>query len=138
MPDGDFVMGGQSRRHHHNSRHQKKYSSVSSRQREGGSLPSNVNNPYCNLSSGYDEPLLNEFSRQKVNNEQKYYLAGVQAVQDMISGGGRGGGSSTYNAQNIPEGKISHTVIEIGDTDSDETRHLLAHDSLAQVNIFRF
>lgn len=49
--DYNCGVGGQrNRRHNHNSR-QKKYSSVSSRQREGGSLPSNVNVTYCGATN---------------------------------------------------------------------------------------
>lgn len=123
MLDSDFAIGGQTRRHH-NSR-QKKYSSVSSRQREGGSLPSNVNSNLC----PYDETFLNEFNKRKTTNESSSVMHASTA--------------STANAAVRPDvhcnnrddtqlndNKISHTVIEI---EMDETRHLLAHDSLAQV-----
>lgn len=144
--ESDFV--GQTRgRHHHNSR-QKKYSSVSSRQREGGSLPSNVNVSFNNLCP-YEETFFNEYNRRKVKTDK----------QLVLTGGGTGGGVGGIGVSGIgcisndigtvnnlirenddtvtrtigSDGKISHTVIEISDHEADETRHLLAHDSLAQV-----
>lgn len=146
----DFI--GQSRgRHHHNSR-QKKYSSVSSRQREGGSLPSNVNVSFYNLCP-YEDQFLKEFKPHKIKSD-KLLLAGaaaagsVSGVVGCINSGVGALRASESAAAAIREsddtirscvgggdGKISHTVIEISDHDeADETRHLLAHDSLAQVN----
>lgn len=131
--DGDFLVGSQSKRlHQHSSRH-KKYSSVSSRQREGGSLPSNVN-----VSTSYKEPFLNEFTKTQKShkNERTIVLSG--------SGGGCGiarqdsQGSGCRDEATTGDSKKSHTVIEIDDDDADEMRHLLAHDSLAQVGLFIF
>lgn len=126
MLDSDFTIGGQTRRHH-NSR-QKKYSSVSSRQREGGSLPSNVNSNLC----PYDETFLNEFNKRKNINESSsgIHLSSAGAVGVALRQDANG--NNRDDAQ-LNDNKISHTVIEI---EMDETRHLLAHDSLAQVLLF--
>lgn len=68
--DCDYNYGGQrNRRHNHNSR-PKKYSSVSSRQREGGSLPSNVNVSNFSLSA-YEQPFLNEQHAKHVNDKKE-------------------------------------------------------------------
>lgn len=122
--DPDFPLSGNVRRHQHNSR-QKKYSSVSSRQREGGSLPSNVN---CNQCP-YEDSFLTEFNKRK-NKLDKVHGSSV----------GTAGGLDEV-AETSPRSAVPHTVIEI---EPDETRHLLAHDSLAMVShttslqIFRF
>lgn len=110
--------GSHSRRQH-NSR-QKKYSSVSTRQREGGSLPSNVN---CNP---YEDHFSNDFGKRGIKIEKAILMSQNTGVtrQDCFN---RGGDDSQQ------DGKLAHTVIEIGDSDADETCHLLAHDSLAQV-----
>lgn len=68
--DCDYNYSGtRNRRHNHNSR-PKKYSSVSSRQREGGSLPSNVNVSNCSLSV-YEQPFLNEEEAAKQSLDKK-------------------------------------------------------------------
>ncbi len=109
--------GSHSRRQH-NSR-QKKYSSVSTRQREGGSLPSNVN---CNP---YEDHFSSDFGKRGIKNEKAILMSGSTGVtrQDCFN-----------REDSQQDGKLGHTVIEIGDGDVDETSHLLAHDSLAQVN----
>lgn len=121
----DFSIGSQTRRNHHNSR-QKKYSSVSSRGREGGSLPSNVN---CNLCP-HEEPFLNEFSKRNCKMDK---AKGNTAPAAVVGANAARQDSHCvwvgYDTQ-PSENKISHTVIEI---ESEESRHLLAHDSLAQV-----
>lgn len=101
-------------RRQHNSR-QKKYSSVSTRQREGGSLPSNVN---CNP---YEDHFSNDFGKRGIKNEKAILMSGVTRP-DCFS---RGGGDDSQQ---------DHTVIEMGDADVDETSHLLANDTLAQVS----
>lgn len=122
--DGEFSLSGLSKRmNQHNSRH-KKYSSVSSRQREGGSLPSNVN-----VSISYKEPFLNEYNKapKTQKNERNVGASGgsLGSRQNSV-GSGR-----EENA--VGEMKRNHTVIEMHDDDVNETRHLIAHDSLAQV-----
>lgn len=115
--ESDGLIGSHSRRQH-NSR-QKKYSSVSTRQREGGSLPSNVN---CNP---YEDHYSNDFGKRGIKNEKTILMSGAGVTrQDCFNRG----------EDSQPDGKLGHTVIEIGDGDVDETSHLLAHDSLAQVN----
>lgn len=147
--ESDFV-GHNRGRHHHNSR-QKKYSSVSSRQREGGSLPSNVNVSFYNLCP-YEETFLKEFKPHKNKSDKQLLLAGATAtggignvVSCINSGVGNSLRSSDTSGTNADDtirscggvggdGKISHTVIEISDHDeADETRHLLAHEVLTQV-----
>lgn len=110
--ESDGIIGSHSRRQH-NSR-QKKYSSVSTRQREGGSLPSNVN---CNP---YEDHFSNDFGKRGIKNEKAI----------MMSGGARQDGFNRGD----DDGKAVHTVIDIGDGEVDETSHLLAHDSLARVS----
>lgn len=109
--DTDLSLSGHARRHH-NSR-QKKYSSVSTRAREGGSLPSNVN---CNQCPD-DESLMTEFNKRK-NKLDKVHGSIV---------GTAGGLKEAGEPVSI---SVHETVIEI---EQEETRHLLAHDSLAQV-----
>lgn len=133
--DGDYLLSGQTRRyHHHNSRY-KKYSSVSSRQREGGSLPSNVN-VSSSHTFGRTNSFLNEFNKRKIHKNER----------NIVSTAGSGlTNRTTVDSVNCVRGediqpietKISHTVINIGDDELDETRHLLAHDSLAQVKVKR-
>lgn len=122
--DGEFPLVGQSKRmNQHNSRH-KKYSSVSSRQREGGSLPSNVN-----VSISYKEPFLNEFNKgDKAHTNERNVGANAGGLGSRQNSIGSGREESA-----VGETKRSHTVIEMHDDDVNETRHLIAHDSLAQV-----
>lgn len=173
--DSDYTIGGvgggssmQQRRHaaaHNSGRHQKKYSSsVSSRPKEGGSLPTNVN---CNL---YEETFLNELNKghnvrnnNNNHNHHNHHRAAAapsapssSSTSSAVAAGAAAApvaSSSTKHHQKVaahdgtgnsgnfvwlgyePQGnesghQVSHTVIEI---ESDETRHLLAHDSLAQV-----
>lgn len=137
--DSEFLLAGQSKRmHQHNSRHKKNHSSVSSRQREGGSLPSNVN-----VSTSYKEPFLNEFNKTAAHikaHKNERTISGSSGGSSCI-GTGPGLGSRQNSVGSgcrddiIGDTKKNHTVIEIDDDDSDETKHLLAHDSLAQVCI---
>ena len=130
--DVDFTIGP-TRHNRHNSR-QKKYSSVSSRQREGGSLPSNVN---CNLCP-YEDPFLIDFVPNSTKKNDKTIAQGILRQDGGICLHNSAAAAITNNigasvqcsAEDSNDGKISHTVIEI---ETDETRHLLAHDSLAQV-----
>lgn len=175
--DSDYTIGGggggssmQQRRHaaaHNSGRHQKKYSSsVSSRPKEGGSLPTNVN---CNL---YEETFLNELNKGhnvRNNNNHNHHnhhraaaapsAASSSSTSSAVAAAAAApvASSSTKHLQKVaahdgagnsgnfvwlgyePQGnesghQVSHTVIEI---ESDETRHLLAHDSLAQVKFLK-
>lgn len=135
-------MSGRQRRLQPNNSRYKKYSSVSSRQREGGSLPSNVN-----VSSSNVDSFFHEYNRSTLktthcklernivssaagsgHNAQRSTVSVDSSVNFSI---GRGDDQSQQTHENTT--KISHTVINIGEDDADETRHLLAHDSLAQV-----
>lgn len=134
--DSDYSCGTRNRRNH-NSR-TKKYSSVSSRQREGGSLPSNVNVSNCNLSV-YEPPFLNEVSKKRNKTERTCSgtscASGTSGTSSTLS-------TCTFGHESVTSSEIKddthlveekHTVIEIGDSIyPDETQHLLAHDSLAQ------
>lgn len=147
--DSDYSIGGgggsstmQQRRHQNNNggRHQKKYSSsVSARTYAGGSLPTNVN---CNL---YDETFLNELNKGNTttrNNRAMPSSSTVSAAstskhnknhqQQQHQNDGGNFVWLGYEPTAAEQHQVSHTVIEI---ESDETRHLLAHDSLAQVNL---
>lgn len=139
--DSEFLLTGQSKRLlQHNSRHKKNHSSVSSRQREGGSLPSNVN-----VSTSYKEPFLNEFNKTAAHHKVHKNERTISGGSGSSCGGGGGTGPGLGSRQNsvgsgcrddiiiVGDPKKNHTVIEIDDDDSDETKHLLAHDSLAQV-----
>lgn len=133
--DSDFLISGQNKRHQLNSRHKKNNSSsVSSRQREGGSLPSNVN-----VSTTCREHFLHEI------NKSLSYKGGPHNKTERLSGGPHVGLGSRQNSVGSgcrddigTDAKKTHTVIEIDDyeCDDDERKHLLAHDSLAQVRYF--
>lgn len=122
--DGDFFINSAAHRRNHRdyqNRQQKKYSSsVSSRQREGGSLPCNVN-----VSSAYSDqiqPFLNEDNKGRTKNES-------------FSSNHEGGYNRVEESQ-LFGGKSGHTIIDI--YDQDETKHLLACESLAQVSFLMF
>lgn len=132
--DNDHV--GRSGGRHHNSR-QKKYSSVSTRQREGGSLPSNVNCKEC----PYEQSFMSEFKKRKNKLEKVHGSRSAVAMDDteMLSTGrplyisaAASKAASVCGVGAVESAPSSHTIIEI---EPDETAHLLAHDSLAQVNI---
>lgn len=137
------MIGRQRRLQPSNSRY-KKYSSVSSRQREGGSLPSNVN-----VSSSNVDTFFHEYNRSTLktthcklernivssaagsgHNTQRTAVGVDSSINFSI-----GHADDQSQSTNENTTKISHTVINIGEDDADETRHLLAHDSLAQVMI---
>lgn len=126
--DSDFSLTSQSKQHQLGSRHKKINSSVSSRQREGGSLPSNVN-----VSTSYKEPFLYELNKSHSKQTHKNDRSsggpniGLGSRQNSIGSGCRDDTGGSVDA------KKTHTVIKIDDDDEDETKHLLAHDSLAQV-----
>lgn len=138
------MIGRQRRLQPNNSRY-KKYSSVSSRQREGGSLPSNVNVSSSNVDSFFHEynhrTLKTTHCKLERNlvssaagsghNSQRSSASVDSSVNFSL---GRGCGDDQSQQANEITTKVSHTVINIGEDDADETRHLLAHDSLAQVS----
>lgn len=158
--DGDYSLSGQTRRHHQNSRHAKYSSSVSSRQREGGSLPCNVNasssyNPlacmdtllFTNYQSGFkkdkeinkkdgsnkDGTINNNSSSYHYNNHHHHHS---QRIGDNINNNNRDE-LNTLNIQTVTAVNANdknHTIINI--EEPDENRHLLAHDSLAQVKLY--
>lgn len=163
---GDYLLSGPTgRRSHHqqNSRHNttKYSSSVSSRQREGGSLPSNVN-----VSSSYSPASLACIDTFLFSN---YRSSGISTKKDKDlnkkdltnKDGTINSSSSHYYQQHqnqdqrndclnnnsrdeltplihtvhaVNANDKNHTIINIDEP--DENRHLLAHDSLAQVIIF--
>ncbi|XP_067635913.1 serine-rich adhesin for platelets-like isoform X2 [Eurosta solidaginis] len=92
------------RRQNHTSRH-KKNSSVSSRQREGGSLPSNVNVANC---------LLNSFEQQASVYARRAFLLGVESGTVTLNSGNNsaligvcGGASGVINASSGGPATIS-------------------------------
>lgn len=142
--DGDYTLSGQTRRHHQHSRHAKYSSSVSSRQREGGSLPSNVNNPASLacidtfLLSNYRGGIKKDNYKKDgskvdgLNSAAHHYHHHHQrntAFGDPINNNDILANIQTVTAVNAND--KNHTIINIGEP--DENRHLLAHDSLAQV-----
>lgn len=148
--DGDYSLSGQTRRHHQNSRHAKYSSSVSSRQREGGSLPCNVNasssyNPslFTNYPSGLkkDKEINKKDGSNKdgtiTNNSSSYHYNHhhhSQRIGENIINNNRDE-LNTLNIQTVTAVNANdknHTIINI--EEPDENRHLLAHDSLAQVS----
>lgn len=143
--DSDYLLAGQNKRHHLHSRHKKNNSSVSSRQREGGSLPSNVN-----VSTPYREPFLYELNSKPTcgkGHKERSCGSSCSGSSSSTGGGGSGGPGLGSRQNSIGSGcrddiggdtKKTHTVIEIDCDDEDETKHLLAHDSLAQVSIYTY
>lgn len=156
--DGDYSISGPARRHQQNSRFTKYSSSVSSRQREGGSLPSNVNHP---VSFGYvdvDSILFPKYTRGSANNSGKNKESyendrNVTTVNSSAHHSCHHNNRNALIADNHNRDELAqsiattsnstsasstndkpHTIINIDDP--DETRHLLAHDSLAQVFYF--
>lgn len=140
--DSDYLMIGRQRRLQPSNSRYKKYSSVSSRQREGGSLPSNVNVSTSNVDSFFHEynrsTLKTTHCKLERNIVSSAAGSGHSTQRSVVSVDSsvnfsicRGDDQSQQTNENTT--KISHTVINIGEDDADETRHLLAHDSLAQV-----
>ncbi|KAJ6635666.1 hypothetical protein Bhyg_14252 [Pseudolycoriella hygida] len=114
--ESDGLIGNLARRQH-NSR-QKKYSSVSTRQREGGSLPSNVN---CNP---YEDQFSNDFGKRGVKNEKSILMSGSNVTRPD---------TCFVRTDDLQQDRtLGHTIVQIDDGITDDTAHLLAHDSLAQ------
>ncbi|XP_055550918.1 homeobox protein 5 isoform X2 [Wyeomyia smithii] len=132
---------------------QKKYtSSVSSRQREGGSLPSNVNVEYPvfnEVGHHHTTGTITKIKKREGGSKSDYSAmlltapmtsAGaaelITTVAEVAGGTGFSSGMKNTESQLIDGcgGGIggSHTVIDMGELESDETQHLLAHDALQQ------
>lgn len=135
-------MGPQSRRHQQNSRYTKNSSSVSSRQREGGSLPNNVNASSCYPISSFS---LSKYPKTNAKNSAKTKLDAHDYERSATNHHRTAFiGESVSYCEEIPDSIASksasiinandkkHTIINI--EDPEEARHLLAHDSLAQVS----
>lgn len=142
--DCDYRLGPQLRRHQQHSRYTKNSTSVSSRQREGGSLPNNVN---VNSSSNYQissflskYPKANaknsakiksethDYERNSTNHHRNAFMGESVSYCEEIKPS-----VASTSASIIQASDKSHTIINIDDL--EESRHLLAHDSLAQVCI---
>lgn len=65
--------------------------------------------------------------RYAVNPAGSGLLANKHLVVDSVNSG-------RDDTNQMADTKISHTVIDIDNVEPDETRHLLAHDSLALVS----
>ncbi|XP_058824940.1 homeobox protein 5 isoform X2 [Topomyia yanbarensis] len=132
---------------------QKKYtSSVSSRQREGGSLPSNVNieYPFFNeVGHHHTTGTITKFKKRDGGAKSDYgtmllpapltsaaAAELISAVAEAAGSPGLCGGMKNTESQLIDGcGGVmgtGHTVIDMGELESDETQHLLAHDALQQ------
>lgn len=141
--DGDY-MGSQARRHPQHSRYAKNSSSnVSSRQREGGSLPNNVNSSSCyphispfslskypksnSKNSNKIKADPHDYERNSTNHHRNTVISESVNVCEETQ-------PSIPSTSALVSSAIekTHTVINIEDL--EETRHLLAHDSLAQVS----
>lgn len=141
--DCDY-MGAQARRHQQHSRYTKNSTSVSSRQREGGSLPNNVNASSCYPISSFQlskypksatkssakkqQDTVHDYERNAPNHQ---YHHRNPLIGDSVSYSDEVQSSIPSTSASITSDKV-HTVINIDDP--DETRHLLAHDHLAQVS----
>ncbi|XP_055614412.1 uncharacterized protein DDB_G0283357-like [Uranotaenia lowii] len=133
-----------------NPRQKQRYtSSVSSRQREGGSLPSNVNVecPFFNDVGHHHATGTITKIKKRDGSKSEYGTmlltapltnAGaeeiISAVAEVAGNAGFCGGMKNTESQLIDVGGsgVSHTVIDMGELESDETQHLLAHDVLQQ------
>lgn len=142
--DCDYLLGPQSRRHQQHSRYTKNSSSVSSRQREGGSLPNNVNSSSCypissfslskypktnTKNSGKNKTETHDYERNLTNHHRNAFIGESVSYSEES----QPSIASTSAAVSCASDK-NHTIINIDDL--EETRHLLAHDSLAQVSLY--
>lgn len=141
--DCDYMLGSQTRRHQQHSRYTKNSSSVSSRQREGGSLPNNVNSSSCypisafslskypktnTKNSGRIKADSHDYERTLTNHHRNTFIGdSVSYCEEPQSSV-----ASTSTAVSCANEK-NHTIINIDDP--EEASHLLAHDSLAQVSM---
>lgn len=129
------------RRHQQHSRYAKNSSSVSSRQREGGSLPNNVNSsgssiPSFSLSrypksttknSSKNKADTHDYERNLTNHHRNAVIGESVSLCEETQSSIPSTSASISSAS-----EKTHTVINI--EDPEEARHLLAHDSLAQVS----
>ena len=141
------------RRNHHNSRPKKYCSLVSSRQREGGSLPSNVNVSNCNLSI-CEPSFLNEVLHKRrtiasgggIVNKTERTCSGTSctsgtSVTSSSSTGHDSLTSTTGGAGAVKDIDLSgfnnsnDTIINIGDNYIDDNS-LLTNDSTKKVIIY--
>lgn len=145
--DCDY-MGSQAPRHPQHPRYAKNSSSVSSRQREGGSLPNNVNtSSSCHPISTFS---LSKYPKSNTKNSNKnkadthdydrnltnhHRNATIGESVNLLCEESQSSIPST-SASISSANEKAHTVINI--EDPDESRHLLAHDSLAQVSFGTF
>lgn len=142
--NNELLSDCEARRHPQHSRYAKNSSSVSSRQREGGSLPNNVNASSCCTISSFSP--LSKYPKSNTKNSSKN-KADTHDYDRNLTNHHRNAviGESVSLCEetqpSIPSTSASissanekaHTVINI--EDPEETRHLLAHDTLAQVSI---
>lgn len=134
------MLAPQLRRHQQNSRYTKNSSSVSSRQREGGSLPNNVNSSSYSLSSFPITRYPKVNAKNSVKNKlESHDYERNPTIHHRTAFIGESANYCEEDQQSIASKSASvinandknHTIINIDD--AVETRHLLAHDSLAQV-----
>lgn len=128
-----------------NPRQKRTTSSVSSRQREGGSLPSNVNvecSFFNDVGHHHTTGTITKFKKREGGSKSDYGtmvltaapLMTSQGAAELISAVAEVAGMKNTESQLIDgcgTGVGSgHTVIDMGEMESDETQSLLAHDSL--------
>lgn len=138
--DVDYLSSGQYKRHQQSSRNAKYSSSVSSRNREGGSLPINVNHPVSFDSQFYNNRIHTTNSKKSKDSHDNERNATTHHIRNALTGD-----SITHNRDDIAQSNATtssitsvsstndkpHTIIDI--EDPDDKSHILAHDSLAQV-----
>ncbi|XP_021711099.1 nuclear pore complex protein DDB_G0274915 isoform X1 [Aedes aegypti] len=132
-----------------NPRQKRTTSSVSSRQREGGSLPSNVNvecSFFNDVGHHHTTGTFTKFKKREGGSKSDYGTMVLTAplmtsagAADLISAVAEVAGST--GLKNTESQLIDgcgtgvgsgHTVIDMGELESDETQSLLAHDALQQ------
>lgn len=137
------MLGSQTRRHQQHSRYTKNSSSVSSRQREGGSLPNNVNSSSCYPISAFS---LSKYPKTSIKNSGKIKTDLHDYERTLTNHHRNAVIEDSVNYSEEPQSSVAstsaivscaneknHTIINIDDP--EEARHLLAHDSLAQVSL---
>lgn len=132
-----------------NPRQKRTTSSVSSRQREGGSLPSNVNvecSFFNDVGHHHTTGTITKFKKREGGSKSDYGTMVLTAplitsagAAELISAVAEVAGST--GLKNTESQLIDgcgtgvgsgHTVIDMGELESDETQSLLAHDALQQ------
>lgn len=138
--DVDYLSSGQYKRHQQSSRYTKYSSSVSSRQREGGSLPINVNHPVSFDSQFYNNRINSTNSKKSKESHDNERTATAHHNRNALTGD-----SISHNRDDTAQSIATtsslasasstndkpHTIIDI--EDPDDKSHILAHDTLAQV-----